>query len=68
MFREVLHPVVNLFEALFVGGVVNENDSVDIFIVDGSDGSESFLAESVPHLNFNTAVLHLKHFSPEVNP
>jgi hypothetical protein len=68
MFLEVFHPVVDLFEALFVGGIVDENDSVDIFIVDGSDGSEAFLAGSVPHLNFSAAVLHLKHFLPVLNP
>jgi hypothetical protein len=48
------HPkVFNILKALLLCDIVDYNDGVRSFIVGPRDGSEPFLASSVPYLQFD---------------
>ena len=50
MLLDLVHPVLNGGEALAVGDVVGNDDTVSALVVTAGDGLESFLACSVPLL------------------
>ena len=45
---DLLQPLLHVVEAVHVGDIVDDADTVGASVVGGSDGSESFLAGSIP--------------------
>lgn len=49
----LLHPFLNIIKSDLAGTVISKHDALRAFVVGLSDGSKSFLARSVPNLEFN---------------
>ena len=50
MHLYLIKPVLDIIEGVFLGAVIDEQDAHRAFIIGLRNGSESFLASSVPHL------------------
>ena len=59
MLLDLVHPVLDGAEALAVGDVVSDNDTVSALVVAASDGLESLLAGSVPNLKLDGLSVNL---------
>jgi hypothetical protein len=53
MLINLLHPFLNIIKSDFTGTVVSKHDALRAFVVGLSNSSKSFLAGSVPNLEFN---------------
>lgn len=49
----LLHPFLDIIKSELAGTVVSKHDALRAFVVGLRDGSKSFLAGSVPNLEFN---------------
>lgn len=56
---DLLHPLLHIIKSYRTSTVIAENDALSAFVVGLSDGSKSFLARSVPNLEFNVTSVNI---------
>jgi hypothetical protein len=64
---DLCQPVLDVFEGLSIGDVVDQDDAVGSLVVGGGDGLEPFLAGSVPDLQLDGASSRLEGPDLEVD-
>ena len=67
MFLDLIQPDGNAEEALTVGKVKDDNDSVGTLVISISDRSIAFLSSCIPNLQLDRALVNLKCAEPEVD-
>ena len=67
MFLDLIQPYGNAEEALTVGQVEDDNDSVGTLVISISDRSIAFLSSCIPNLQLDRALVNLKCAEPEVD-
>ena len=60
-------PVRNVVKGSLLGAVVNKDDAHGALVIGLRDGSEAFLARSVPHLQLHALVTHQDRLDLEVD-
>lgn len=60
-------PVLDILEALFIGDIIDQNNSMSSLIIAGSDSLKSFLSSSIPDLKFNSFSLQIESSNFEIN-
>ena len=74
LVRQLLNPVVQRFEGVLIGGVINEADGICSLVVDGCEGAELLTSSGIPNLQLglnslqNAIRLNLDGFSGIVCP
>ena len=67
MCINLFEPIHNVSESARLSTIVNENDSHSTLVVGLRDCSETLLPGGVPHLQFNSLILHIDCFDLEVD-
>lgn len=59
MLINLFQPVLYIVESLLVGAIVNQYDTHRSLVISLGNSTEAFLASSVPHLQFNSLIIHI---------
>ena len=56
---DLLHPLLHIIKSYHTGTIIAEHDALSALVVGLSDGSKSFLARSIPNLEFNVTSVNI---------
>jgi len=68
MSLDLLEPVGDVVKGGLLGAIIDKNDAHGALVVRLRDCSETLLPCSVPHLEFDTLLLHVDSLDFEVDP
>lgn len=67
MLVNLFQPVLYIVESLLVGAIVNQDDTHGSFIISLGNSTEAFLTSSIPHLQFNSLIIHIYFLNFEID-